>query len=422
MNVFWSWQSDFAPKECRNVIRTALTLAVDALASHPEIEESARPSLDHDTKGVPGMVDIAQTILDKIARAAAVVADVTPIAQTAGGKYVPNPNVMIELGWAMQAPGLSQIVVVLNTASGCSIEELPFDIRHRRVMTYHLPVGSDSAQRKAVTDRLSTELTEALKLNLQTFAARQAAPAEDAEEVAPKAADRSIWASAGDRISFIDRMRMGSAEAHILLEQGPRCYVRVCPQAWVGEIPTATDLIHRDDIRPWPNLETAGSGNYGLNEDGALYYWITGQNEAKEHTSHSVAMYFERTGEFWFLDGRCFFEAAGRLNFYLPEMLRSVKKNAETGIGALSALGASADLKIEAGVVGLKKSVLQQSWRGIGPARKDEAFVSEMRSDWPEPLFERILAPLAGRVCDAFGLPKPSPARISELMRTGTWD
>lgn len=52
-----------------------------------------------------------------------------------GMRATPNPNVLVELGYAAHSLGWDRIIVVVNTAHG-AIEELPFDFRARRVVTY----------------------------------------------------------------------------------------------------------------------------------------------------------------------------------------------------------------------------------------------------------------------------------------------
>src|SRR3546814_13442517 len=80
------------------------------------------------------MVEITAAIFDKILHCATFVADLTPIARTSAGKAIPNPNVAIELGWALKMPGWRRMIAVMNVADGYSAEDLPFDIRHRRAL------------------------------------------------------------------------------------------------------------------------------------------------------------------------------------------------------------------------------------------------------------------------------------------------
>jgi len=104
-NIFWPWQNDYEPKVNRHFIREALITATEMAAEELGLED--RPDVDHDTKGVPGMADIAATILNKIAECAVFVADVTPIAKTAAGKALPPipPDLAVEVVSPSNRPG-----------------------------------------------------------------------------------------------------------------------------------------------------------------------------------------------------------------------------------------------------------------------------------------------------------------------------
>ncbi|MEO5375848.1 MAG: hypothetical protein H7840_16580 [Alphaproteobacteria bacterium] len=111
--------------------------------------------IDHDTHGVGGSPPIAETILRKIREAAVFVADVTPICMTSKGKRVPNPNVMIELGYAMKVLEHERIVLVMNSAEGASLKHLPFDLRHWRApVAYNLRKEATDEQRNDVAAEL----------------------------------------------------------------------------------------------------------------------------------------------------------------------------------------------------------------------------------------------------------------------------
>jgi hypothetical protein len=138
--VFYAWQSDLPTRDNRNFIESALESALKNIHRTDSIQRS--PRLDKDTKGVAGIPDIAATILEKIRAADAFVADVSFVGSTSphggaggaavsAGERMPNPNVMIELGYALSELGWERIILVLNTATG-KPEELPFDLRNRR--------------------------------------------------------------------------------------------------------------------------------------------------------------------------------------------------------------------------------------------------------------------------------------------------
>ncbi|RTM15386.1 MAG: hypothetical protein EKK33_02145 [Bradyrhizobiaceae bacterium] len=89
--------------------------------------------------------------------------DVSIINKAAGGRPTPNPNVLIELGYALRTLGYERIILVFNRAFG-KIEDLPFDLRARRVLAYDVPVGAEakSAARSDLSKRLDAALRAAL--------------------------------------------------------------------------------------------------------------------------------------------------------------------------------------------------------------------------------------------------------------------
>jgi hypothetical protein len=102
--LFFSWQSDTPPRVSRNIIEQALKLALEKISLDLEIEEAARSlELDRDTRGVGGSPPIVDTIFKKISAAAIFVADMTFVAKRRDGRPAPNPNVLIEYGWALRA-------------------------------------------------------------------------------------------------------------------------------------------------------------------------------------------------------------------------------------------------------------------------------------------------------------------------------
>ena len=101
--VFDSWQSDRDSKTLRYLIREALELAARKPSRELEFEDVVR--VDQDTQGVPGHPEIFRTICGKIDSCAIFVADLTYVATTDSGERIPNPNVAIELGYALKSIG-----------------------------------------------------------------------------------------------------------------------------------------------------------------------------------------------------------------------------------------------------------------------------------------------------------------------------
>jgi hypothetical protein len=158
--IFYVWQSDFQPIN-RNFIQRALEDAAKAIKTDDTLD--IEPVIDRDTAGLPGSPEIAKAIFEKIAAADVVVADVSIINAKFGGRPTPNPNVLIELGYAFNAIGHERVILVFNTAFG-KVEDLPFDLRPRRVTPYHMleDVQDRSVERK----RLQKVLEEALRVVL----------------------------------------------------------------------------------------------------------------------------------------------------------------------------------------------------------------------------------------------------------------
>ncbi|MBI3910253.1 MAG: pentapeptide repeat-containing protein [Armatimonadetes bacterium] len=136
--VFYSWQSDLPNATNRGFIQTALEAATKAIRDDESIQ--VEPVVDRDTAGVPGSPDISSTILGKIDQAQVFVCDVSIINQETKEetRLTPNPNVLIELGYALKALGQQRIIMVMNTASGTPAQ-LPFDLQLKRVLTYNAP-------------------------------------------------------------------------------------------------------------------------------------------------------------------------------------------------------------------------------------------------------------------------------------------
>lgn len=113
--IFFSWQSE--DKKSRKTLDLALQTAVDALN-----DRGIRLEIDHSTLGELGMPSIDHTILRKIDACDIFLADVTPVItyqKTSGNgmrvsKEMPNPNVLLELGYAMSALGVGYVIVAAH--------------------------------------------------------------------------------------------------------------------------------------------------------------------------------------------------------------------------------------------------------------------------------------------------------------------
>ncbi|MCG3193085.1 MAG: hypothetical protein DIJKHBIC_02334 [Thermoanaerobaculia bacterium] len=169
-SIFYSWQSDLPNSTNRTFIQTALENVAKAIRQDDSLQVD--PVIDRDTRGLPGSPDIATSILEKIAAADVFVADVSLIhPREFEGRRTPNPNVLLELGYAIRSLGWDRIVMVTNTAVG-SIVDLPFDLKQRRALPYVLqPLPEEGSperekaiqERKTVRRELERSLDEAIR-------------------------------------------------------------------------------------------------------------------------------------------------------------------------------------------------------------------------------------------------------------------
>lgn len=127
--VFYSWQSDV------NATRRFLQNFLNQLPK--KLSDIALVEVERDTKGLAGSPDIIDSIYEKIDQANLFIADITLINSQTTGRKTPNPNVLIELGYAIHALGWNKIILLFNKDCG-KVEELPFDINHRRITSFSL--------------------------------------------------------------------------------------------------------------------------------------------------------------------------------------------------------------------------------------------------------------------------------------------
>lgn len=177
MIIFYSWQSWSEPKYNRYFIEDALERAVNLIN-----EDHAIPLtlvIDRDTTGRAGTVAIADTILEKIDRCEIFVGDVTLVTPPDNeGRSAPNPNVLIELGYAVKHLSWRNIICVVNRAYGAA-DETPFDLRHRRLAVYNYTAGGNRAD---AMRHLSELLYDAI-LVIAAVQTPPASPRSYAEEV-----------------------------------------------------------------------------------------------------------------------------------------------------------------------------------------------------------------------------------------------
>ena len=349
--VFYAWQSDSLDRLNRHLIRIALNLAAKNISDDPAV--GVRVRIDADTEGVLGHVPVTDTILKKIAVCDSFVPDLTFVAVTKAGKLVPNPNVMLEYGYALRAKSHSVMIPVMNTAYGPA-EKLPFDMGHlRHPLQYDLPATATNAVRRPVRKALTEEFERILRLMIVEAPVQQATLFQEASSVGSPAfffpRDAAIatfgfpgeqeYQFSGDKVIYLrlfpqysdGQPRPGRANIKYLM-QSRRV---VNPMSWtVGGIASAND-----------------------------YGWVT-IDPVSNFLAQGITQAFP-TGELWGINSQVFTAARIQRNIASPEELataiaiiaaeRLCARSLENYVSA-----ATSDMKlkppfvVELGAVGLK--------------------------------------------------------------------
>ena len=154
------------------MFRSALDAASKQLKDGLAIEDAPRRvevEIDQYTQGEPGSPSVAATIFRKIEKSDAFVADLTftSCRESEPGAPAPNPNVLLEYGYALRALGEQRIIAVFNEEFG-KFDDPPFDLRHkRRPIRYRTSAAESDEQAQAarldLRQRLDKELAGAIQ-------------------------------------------------------------------------------------------------------------------------------------------------------------------------------------------------------------------------------------------------------------------
>ena len=156
VNIFYSWQSDLPNAKNRNLIEGCLKKAIKILSN--EINEVSEFSIESDSRNDIGTPDLVESIFEKIEMCDILVADISIINAESNCRPTPNPNVLLEVGFAAKAISWSNILCVYNGEYG-KVELLPFDIRTRKPIIYNTLEGI-SESKEILTKMLKTQIKD----------------------------------------------------------------------------------------------------------------------------------------------------------------------------------------------------------------------------------------------------------------------
>lgn len=319
---------------------------------------------------MPGSPEIVATIFKKIDEAAVFVADVTPVVVSANGKHMANPNVLIELGYAKKALGPDRIILVWNTAiTDCKVEDLPFDLRHRRgPLSFSLPVDSSSQDLKIARSKLSSNLQSAIAACLAEIEPANAQPGEASWELTA-VEDPSIWLT-GTSPLVVNRRH--DEPISMGIDEGPRAYARLLPTNW-KPAENYRALID-DSFHPIPLGRFSGL-DWGRTTGGYLAYRSSEPIQERGRTP-TATRFFSKTGEIWGVANSFFTETHHGVCFSDHYAVIQWLSWLRRSVAVCSAVGGSGPFHVKLGVSTIANTIWpKSSWSSGGPNVAVEDFL-----------------------------------------------
>lgn len=419
MKVFWSWQSDTPGKTGRHFVRDALKAAIEELRQPEEVEEPSwrdvkdELHLDHDRQGVTGSPRLLETIFKKIDASAVFVGDVTPVSTIpASGegddgrpeKRNMNPNVAIELGYALRALSELKVLMVLNEHYGAR-KHLPFDIQgNAGPIMYRLAPDASADERKAEAAKLKAQFVTALGEYVKLAASTMTLPAFSKT---PSTITPAVYFKPGEVLAQIGE---DEDEETYGFHESTGFYLRIMPRSVLPRPITKTALrqaFHRGVLPESFANTSGGAGAFvASNSYGAAAVDVRSRNSG---ALKSITQTFPN-GEIWGFAPWAFEDRGlGRI---VPwgGIERVVRRALPRYIAYAALHGVAPPLTVELGAVGLEGYSL--AWNNnvdtnLGPIHDNEWAVSAVLNDGSETAQTATLLKLFRDFCAVSGYPRP---------------
>jgi len=368
--VFFSWQADTETKVGRNFIERALKRAAARIGGDANVEEAVRDlSVDRDTKDTPGSPPIVDTIFRKIDNAAVFVPDLTFVGDRLDGRRTPNPNVLIEYGWALKSLGHGRIVPVMNTAFGKPTPEaMPFNLRHlRNPILYDCPLDAGDDRRKQVREELARELERAIRAVLTSDELRGSrAPPPPFQAQSPTNGQgrfRTPGEPVGMSDGFFDR-----PSAKVGLANGPVIWLRVMPTVDPHQRWQVTDLMRAaktpNVIEP---LCFTGGGLYFVRGGDGFGVYTPLHTDV---TQASQVVFAFCSGEVWGIDAYLLQGMVNNGVKYIPDVETQLPKSLQIYTNFLVKLGITPPFCWTAGMENtMGRALYSKDWSPISDHR-----------------------------------------------------
>jgi hypothetical protein len=303
--IFFSWQADTQTLSSRNLIERALERAISRIEKDASVEQAVRElEVDRDTKDVAGSPPIVDTIFKKIDQAAVFVADLTFIGKRLDGRPTPNPNVLIEYGWALKSLGYSRIVPVMNTAFGePTADSMPFNLGHlRRPITYHCADAAGENDRRQTREQLADHLQAAIRLVLESEDYQKSLPVAPHYEPVHPVNGEARFTPKGEPIGVVPG-GVNRSPQKVYVSSAPACWFRMMPtidprREWTNpDIHNAmtSRVVVGPLNRDWPGYTVVRS------EDG-LGLFHGSEDEKRKITLAAALVFGFGRGEIWTID------------------------------------------------------------------------------------------------------------------------
>lgn len=156
--IFFSWQSDLSSNKTTRFIDECLTEVESILQNIVSIKP------DRATEGLTGSPDITESIFSKIDDADLFIADLSIVNKfivqdedentEENRKFTPNPNVLLETGYAARALSWDRVICLFNQQYG-NPNDFPFDIDHRRMTPYQFTQSTREDEKKRIVKIIS---------------------------------------------------------------------------------------------------------------------------------------------------------------------------------------------------------------------------------------------------------------------------
>ncbi|MDE0211506.1 MAG: hypothetical protein OXJ64_16695 [Boseongicola sp.] len=263
--IFYAWQSDLPRGIGKDLIQQALVDTSELLNADVEIQAAVRGiEVDHDTRNVPGSPAIAETIFGKIKQSDAFIADLTLVQSGGADRKAPNPNVLIEYGYALHALDDRRIIGVFNEAFG-DPNDLPFDIRHRRwPIRYRADAEqrSDRARLREIRRALASKMAHAIRSVIAELGTAASPEERPAIEPGRRSTDQFPWT--GGFVRHTGGFVGHNGDRRMAFPEGPSLYMRLQPRIGAPHMDQARTLQVVSD-----GLQTLG------------YYYFNGMSSGR---------------------------------------------------------------------------------------------------------------------------------------------